>query len=130
MNHFDVQRVESLMRYAEFLKEMECYEYAKDVINLLHSEIVGIDRFKEFDSVSEFVADDSIVHQEYSIHPEIKKYVQEQIKQLTPEVYHEEMHAVYGEDMLYEVTRTEDIHPRLKHYIKQLIKETVKVDSD
>lgn len=120
MNHFDVQRVESLMRYAEFLKDMECHEYASDVINLLHSEVVGIDSFKEFDAVSKYTADEKVIHQEYSIHPEVKKYVQEQIKQSTPEVY--ETYDMYDDGKIVSV-RYETLHPKLRHYVQQEIKQ-------
>ncbi|API92703.1 MULTISPECIES: hypothetical protein [unclassified Virgibacillus] len=120
MNHFDIQRAESLMRYAEFLKDMECHEYASDVINLLHSEIVGIDRFKEFDEVTEMVGDGNTFHREYSIHPEVKKYVQEQIKQSMPEVY--ETYGMYDDSKIVNVSY-ETLHPKLRHYVQQEIKQ-------
>ncbi|WP_077704985.1 hypothetical protein [Virgibacillus dokdonensis] len=120
MHNFDTQRAESLMRYAEFLDKMECYEYAKDVINLLHSEIVGIERFKEFDEVTEMVGDGNAFHKEYSIHPEVKKYIQEQIKQSIPEVY--ETLDMYHDGKMASVS-CETLHPKLSYYVQQEIKK-------
>ncbi|KNE19054.1 hypothetical protein [Virgibacillus pantothenticus] len=122
MNHFDVQRVESLMRYAEFLESMGYEEYRKEVVHLLQKEIVGKSNVEGIVETVSFHNGEGKYHELYTIHPAIEQYVQQQIKKATPEVYEE--HIAFEPDKI-QGEKVETLHPKLRYYVQQEIKQQI-----
>ncbi|MFD1416815.1 hypothetical protein [Oceanobacillus jeddahense] len=84
LKRFDVQRVESLMRYAEFLTAMngagvgDKGDKINRVIDLIHYEVGGY--VDPIDEVVTAYADDEEVAKCGSLHPDVKEFISQEIK--------------------------------------------------
>jgi len=84
LKRFDVQRVESLMRYAEFLADMngavvdDKGDKINRVIDLIHYEVGGY--VEPVDEIVRAYADDEEVAKCGSLHPDVKEFISQEVK--------------------------------------------------
>jgi len=83
LKQFDVQRVESLMRYAEFLTDMngagvgDKGDKINRVIDLIHYEVGGY--VEPIDEVVTAYADGRVVDKAVSLHPDVKEFIRQEV---------------------------------------------------
>lgn len=79
LKQFDVQRVESLMRYAEFLTDFGGQEEkVSRVLDLIHYEVGGY--VEPVDEIVRAYADDEEVAKCGSLHPDVKEFISQEVK--------------------------------------------------
>lgn len=123
MKQFDVQRVESLMRYAEFLRDMNANQDKIDqVIELIHCETVGYNS-----GVTETICYADGSREQYNfleVHPVIERYVQEQIKGVEKRCQRPGVDWATGEDktsfLAIELDNEDSTLPRVFHEGKEI----------
>lgn len=77
MKVFDTQRVESLMRYAEFLESMEAdRKMIERVIEIIHEEVVGYVKPVETTKLYADGFEDEVIN---SLHPDVEEMIHQEV---------------------------------------------------